>query len=374
MQKEIKLFLSSTFDEKMQEQRDYFRKKIIPRLGQIVGQVGINLFLYDFELGIPQFDSKLKISQETYYTNVLDTCFQKIDDSDYFVGIVGDYYGTHINDGLKENYVGNFKELVDKGIRENLSVLELEFIKSLENKEQKKIFFVQNTISEGNIEIRKLITRITTTTATNVSVFYYSEYGNILTELEKFLKNEFRNEIYELSIEQKNRNLLYANKTRHYIDNTSALTIQNELDNYINNDSRKIFLLSGKVGSGKCTMLTRWMQKQKEKNVSNSEIKIISAFAGVDGNTISDILLNIYSQVPVNDKLSINQEEKDEKSLLNRFAKFTLEVSKQFPKTIIVIEGINQLIFTSDWKNKYWWLSMQLENNVKMIVSTTTSM
>jgi len=89
MNKDIKLFLSSTFDEKMREQRDYFRNEINVELNQIVGQVGNNLFLYDYELGI---------SKDEVFSNVLDICFQKIDESDYFVGIVSDFYGTRIND------------------------------------------------------------------------------------------------------------------------------------------------------------------------------------------------------------------------------------------------------------------------------------
>ena len=44
MQTDIKLFLSSTFDEKMQEQRDYFRNEINVELNHIIGQVGKNLF------------------------------------------------------------------------------------------------------------------------------------------------------------------------------------------------------------------------------------------------------------------------------------------------------------------------------------------
>jgi len=76
MQEEIKLFLSSTFDEEMQIQRDYFRNEISAELNQIVGQTGANLFLYDYELGI---------SKDEIFSNVLDICFDKINESDYFI-------------------------------------------------------------------------------------------------------------------------------------------------------------------------------------------------------------------------------------------------------------------------------------------------
>jgi len=363
MNKDIKLFLSSTFDDKMQDERDFFRNEINTELNHIVGQVGKNLFLYDYVLGI---------SKDEVFSNVLDICFRKVDESDFFVGIVGNNYGTHVNDKLKENYTGKYKELIDEGIRENLSVLELEFIESLKNTNQKKLFFIQDAITDSNTEVQKLITRIKTNISTNISIFYYSKYENILSELKQYFENEFKNEIDKFTTERKNRNLVYANKTRYYVPNESSQKILYELDDYVNNDSRKIFVLSGDAGSGKRTVLSQWIQQEK-KNVSSSETKIISAFAGVEGKTISDILLKIYCQAPFDDKLlSINQDKKDEQSLLGRFAQFTLEVSKQFQKTIIIIDGINLLEFTSDWKgNKYWWLNKQLEDNVKVIVSAT---
>ena len=362
MNKDIKLFLSSTFDDKMQEHRDYFRNEINAELNQIVGQIGANLFLYDYELGI---------SEKEIFSNVLDICFQKIEESDYFVGIVGDYYGSHINDRLRENYTGSFKELVDKGIQENLSVLELEFIKSLENENQKKLFFIQDNIPENNCELKSLITRIKTNADANTSIIEYDKSEDVLFKLKQDFNNEMKIELDKLTNEQKNKNLIYANKVRYYVENKSTQTLMNELNDYINNDSRKVFVLSGKAGSGKRTSLLQWIREQEDS--SNSTTKIISTFAGIDGNSISDILLNIYNHVFVDDKLDINQEEKDEKTLLNKFAQFTLEASKQFQKTILVIDGINQITFTSDWKEKYWWLNKQLENNIKVIISTTES-
>jgi len=363
MNREIKLFLSSTFDEKMLKERDYFRNEINAELNHIVGQIGKNLFIYGYELGI---------SKDELFSNILDIVFRKIDKSDYFVGIVGDNYGTPINyvpERSIDYYTGKFKELVNKGIQEDLSPLELEFIKSLENKNQKKIFFIQDTILSSNIKIQKLIIRIKTSTAANVSIFYYRQYEDILFELKQYFKNEISNELYKLNKEEINRNLIYANKTRYYVPNATTQKILNELDNYVNNDSRKIFVLSGDAGSGKRTTLMQWIRQQEENYILNSETKIISAFAGIEGLAIKDILLKIFSHVPSDDKLYINQ--KDEKSLLSRFAKFTLEVSQRFSKIIIIIDGINQLKFTSDWESKYWWLNIQLENNVKVIVSTT---
>jgi preprotein translocase subunit SecA/nephrocystin-3 len=187
MSKEIKLFLSSTFNE-MREQRDYFRNEIIAELNQIVGQVSKNLYLYDFELGI---------SKDKSFTNVLDICFQKIDESEYFVAIFENKYGTHINDEFKdkqETYFGKYEQLVTQGAQEDLSVLELESIKALDNPKQKKLFFIKaikdDEQPKRDDKLQKLVFHIETNPLSYIKIFHYSEPENILTELKEYFCNE----------------------------------------------------------------------------------------------------------------------------------------------------------------------------------------
>jgi len=378
MNSEIKLFLSSVFkDKKMQERRDYFRNEINAELNHIVGQVGKKLFLYDYELGIPE---------KTPFAEVLNVCFVKIDICEYFVAIIDkgvQGYGAIINGdeelkdcaditekyerlvkaGLSEKY----QKLVEKGLNEKLSVLELEIRRAIADKDKKKLFFIRQGAQESHPKTRKLIQYIEEK-GDSESIKPFSEDTTILDELKSYFKEKEAGGIEKLSKEERNLNLMYVNKMRYYVDDKES---QNILSDYLEDNSNKVLVLWGKSGSGKSTLLLNWTRQLKEdENISNVKSNIISAFAGVDGNTISEILLKIYS--PTNEKLDINQEEKDEESLLGRFAQFTFEISKQFPKTIIIIDGINQLEFTSDWKNnKYWWLNKQLEKNVKVIVTAT---
>jgi len=283
---------------------------------------------------------------------------------------VGDFYGTHINDKLNElkvDYTGIFKELVQEGKNGNLSVLELEIIESLKNTNQKKIFFIQEITSDDN-RIKKLIARIKKSDYdSNVKIIYYNNYEDILFRLQRYFENKFKQEIDKFDLGQQYRNQVYANKTRYSIFNESTQKIHSELDNYINNDSQKVFVLSGVEGSGKRTALLQWVQKQEKENSNNSKTKIISVFTGT-GENISDEIVNILYRIY--NKVLANRGE-DEKTLLNQFAQFTLKLSAQFSKSIIVIDKINHIEFTSDWTNKYWWLNKQLENNVKIIISTT---
>ena len=128
---EIKLFLSSTFDNKMHKRRDYFKNEISAHLNNIVGQVGTNLFVYDYEVGIPD---------KTPFATVLKTCFEKVDDCHYFVAIIDNEYGTIIQRRPKgyKNIPEKYQYLIEKGIREKLSVLELEIIRALDDKQKER--------------------------------------------------------------------------------------------------------------------------------------------------------------------------------------------------------------------------------------------
>ena len=91
--KSIRLFLSSTFDPNMVRHRDLFRNELRILLEKELGQYGIYFYLYDFELGIPR---------NTAPQRVVRMCFQAIDKSNAFVGILGAGYGTPIKSFLKD--------------------------------------------------------------------------------------------------------------------------------------------------------------------------------------------------------------------------------------------------------------------------------
>lgn len=96
MHKKIKLFLSSTFDKEMIQQRDVFRNELRFVLEEELGKYGIYFYLFDFELGIPS------------HTNpecVIRMCLNAIEACTIFVGIIGKSYGTTI-----QSFVENIAE------------------------------------------------------------------------------------------------------------------------------------------------------------------------------------------------------------------------------------------------------------------------
>ena len=139
MHKKIKLFLSSTFDKEMIQQRDVFRNELRFVLEEELGKYGIYFYLFDFELGIPS------------HTNpecVIRMCLNAIEACTIFVGIIGKTYGTTIqsfveNIAEREKLKKEYPVLAD-AIDRNVSVLELEFLYAMYLKPDKSLFFAIN--------------------------------------------------------------------------------------------------------------------------------------------------------------------------------------------------------------------------------------
>lgn len=112
-----RIFLSSTFDDKMIQNRDVFRSDLIAEFNRISGNVGVNIFLSDLELGILDGVSK---------TQAIVHCLEEIDKSDYFIGILGDNYGDVITKADFKLIDSKHEHIVKKCIDEKKSVLELE--------------------------------------------------------------------------------------------------------------------------------------------------------------------------------------------------------------------------------------------------------
>jgi len=352
---EIKLFLSSTFDKNMHTRRDYFKNEISAHLNNIVGQIGTNLFLYDYEVGIPD---------KTPFATVLKTCFEKVDDCHYFVAIIDNEYGTIIKKAPKgyKNIPEKYQYLIEKGKREKLSILELEIIRALDDKQKKKIFFINKNIKNRKTKVEKLIQRIESNVDSD-NVKYFSRNNVILKYLENYFRNVIINSLDSLSTEQRNLNLMYANKMR-YVDNDPILEILND---YVSGDCNKVFVLSGKSGSGKSTLLLNWIQK---KYANDCHTKLISCFSDIDGYTVSDLFVRLY-QEDNNTQTDSDNKKNDEITILDKFIPFTINQSKKYGKVIIVIDGLDQINFTNERESKYWWLNNILPKNVKVIISTT---
>ena len=104
---------------------------------------GIYFYLYDFELGIPR---------DTAPQRVVRMCFQAIDKSNAFVGILGAGYGTPIKSFLKD--AGELERLkrdypmLAWPIEEDASMLELEFCYAMSSGKKSVLFFLLKDVHQ----------------------------------------------------------------------------------------------------------------------------------------------------------------------------------------------------------------------------------
>ncbi|MBN1474489.1 MAG: tetratricopeptide repeat protein [Syntrophaceae bacterium] len=88
--RQIRIFISSTFDD-MAEERDELAKFVFPRMRKLCNERGISWASVDLRWGIPEEDVRKGA--------VLSVCLDEIDRCrPYFIGILGERYGTLLKD------------------------------------------------------------------------------------------------------------------------------------------------------------------------------------------------------------------------------------------------------------------------------------
>ena len=216
----IKIFLSSTFNINMLSTRDAFRNEMLAKLNAIAGQIQGNVYLYDFELGIPEGTDAL---------TVINTCLDAIMSSDYFVGIISENRGTLLSEYLlgsdwSEN---RYCSLINQAIKYNFTILELEFMCAVQSGIKAYFFWdITRTIKDYN-SIEKFLL------VNNQSITGFSCLEGLKKNVIDFLEAEW-NLRYSLfssySQQEKDVNIILANKIRYYVPNAKCIQ---RIDNYV---------------------------------------------------------------------------------------------------------------------------------------------
>lgn len=249
---EINIFLSSTFDKDMIVNRDKFRNEITAKLNAIAGQASVLVYFKDFELGIPAGTEPL---------DVIEVCLDAISSSNYFIGLVGKNNGTLVKEFVDGENISKSKyfESIDFAIRNNMTVLELEFYYALNRNIQSYFFFDSQS---SNYHIVKWLLKH------NQNIKGFSNTENLINDFVKIFRVDFNykyDNVFSESIQERNTNIIAANKLRYYVPNKNAI---DSINHYIEEDSNKAFLIFAESGWGKSTLLFDWINSDKEKNLS----------------------------------------------------------------------------------------------------------
>lgn len=349
--KKVKLFLSSTFDQPMISQRDLFRNELRFRLEEELGLYGIYFYLLDFELGIPK---------NTKPENVIQMCLRAVEESNMFIGIIGNMYGTPVKSFIKgageqEKLKKEYPVLSD-AIDRNASVLELEFLYAMNFAHKNKLFLVINdNAGKRDRRISGLLSRIERSGQKCEETYSYSDIKNNVIEWVSSIAHSVSKEIKPSAF------TAYAvRKTKYYVNDKRILDVYK----YLESTSRKVLCIYGSHGSGKTVMAARMYLEQYARGMC-------FAFAGCGAFTLSDVILVLLKQVyeyygmPAG-KLEDAHSEKEYVQLFQE----TMKAAAQYPsKCCLILDGIDK-IHIMDMFSMNVILPDTLPKNVKMVITT----
>ena len=140
-----------------------------------------------------------------------------------------------------------------------------------------------------------------------------------------------------------------------------------ELDQYIESDSRKVFVLTAEAGMGKSTLLANWIDKHRQAAPDSASPLMQFRFIGQSdqSTTVYSLLLSILRELK---EIHGRMEEEipdDPQDLRQEFINLLASAGKN-QKFVIVLDALNQLQTGLRDLN---WLSWELPQNVKLVVS-----
>ncbi|MCI0412648.1 DUF4062 domain-containing protein [bacterium] len=134
-----------------------------------------------------------------------------------------------------------------------------------------------------------------------------------------------------------------------------------ELDDYVNSDSRRLFVLTAPGGMGKSTLLAKWVDGCRK------HYSVHSRFIGQsDGSSTVYSLMRFLLGGIQEAHRELDVQISEDPNELRRDWFELLSVIGEFGKTVILIDALNQL---ESGLSDLTWLPRPLPENVKMIVS-----
>lgn len=154
-QQNIRFFISSTFSD-MHSERDILINSIFPRLRNVYKKRMVNIAEVDLRWGISEEAVK------SY--KLLELCLREVlRCSPFFIGIIGDKYGTIVSSKELENLRSDYRDAIGDDIPHGISLTELEIRAGVfipRNNEFSCFFIKKQQPSENNKSVINLIKKI----------------------------------------------------------------------------------------------------------------------------------------------------------------------------------------------------------------------
>lgn len=305
---------------------------------------------------------------------VVPKCLESIDKCNpYFIGIIGDYYGTTLTSEDIEclNIPSNYKSRILDFVKSNsdgISITEIEIFHGvLNNPNVRACFFIKDSTEVKDEKVQKLISKIVDSGAP------YELYTNVLdlgSKVWRYIDNFLEADESHISSLEKESILQHA-VLESYLDDIHTIdeyeTLEGKLS-WIESDSQtmvayryedhRIHILSGDWGVGKSSYISYWINKKTSEGINIVYYYINSLSNYKSPSAISDYLvheilkLSDYSDL----RETINDIEGSEKKL-NFLIGYTSNIIQK--PLCIVLDGVENVCCggdSSDAEKLFLWM------------------
>lgn len=380
--RQIRVFISSSFED-MDNERNYLRDEIFPRIQEKARKRAVAVTALDLRWGIPD---------GTDLGQTIEICMNEIDNSfPFFIGIIGGRYGTQpdkakvfdSNDILREQF-----SILSQYFEKKLSITEMEMrygVLDCDEEERRKInaLFLTRKADLGAINNDVRLNALNNDIHAcgeqfdegKISIneknhIWTSDYSSV-EEFGRIVELVFEDILDRLFPEDKNQDpyqrqsfmqeSVKADLSRFYVPNDATIKAINE---FIDDPYKQKLLIIGESGCGKSSLLAYWISKYSSE-LNKNGTDLIYHFVG-SGESESDskvieqrILHEVFAGLGVEPRS--DTEKGSLSSLLSRNA------IRGHRRLVIIIDAVNQLETGLDLS----WLRLNaLPRDVKLIIST----
>ena len=367
--REVRVFISSTFRDMMDE-REILVKKIFPDLRSKFRDRGITITEVDLRWGV--------LEEEAQNGKVIEICLSEIDRSrPYFIGILGERYGwiPEVSEYQKHKKIIENFPWVEEDIKNGLSITEMEVQYGvLRNPEmiKRSAFFIRESNSKNNDEIEnsnkqnKLKERVK-----NTEGLFYSDYSNtedlaekITEHLTEVINRDFPEEEIDFGV-QPQLNFINSRKLAYVRNNDYYLAIDEHFKT-----SQTPLVITGDRGIGKSSLLANYISEYAENNPDHLYL-INFSDASVDSSDYIKVLHRFCEELSGRE-IDLGSEFPQDtfNSILSYFVQL-LDKTSPTP-LLIAIDGIDEFV-DDEHSRLINWLPDSFPENVKVILSCDES-
>lgn len=368
---EIRLFVSSTFEDLKQE-RDSLVDVVFPKLRKLCAEREIEFTEIDLRWGVT--------AKQAEQGKVIPICLQQIEKCrPYFIGVLGHRYGWKPgpDELLKQENLAMEYPWLKSDIKDGMSITEIEIQYGvLRNTEKDNIafFYFRNDSpskfcekkgSPQEIKMENLKAAIRESKYSSKLFKSNEQLGHlILTDFKIYLDDNFPEKELTLAEREQIAHAAFAmSRMNLYI---SVKDYFKAIDDHIFNLSKPL-VITGDSGSGKSALLSNWLKHFQKRYPNEFVFYHFVGGGGPDSSSHYNVMRRIMSELKSYFDLDIEiplSNEKLEKVLPLLFGSIPHE-----QRCVIVIDALNQL---EDKTNARWlgWLPKNIPDNIRIIVST----